>query len=67
MKRIKRCTCGDFAKLRKVSEVSYAVICNTCGKSGHREYLDEDHTICEIQNIAIEEWNEEVVNSENFN
>ncbi len=59
MIRIKPCTCGSHAKLRKVSGASYAVVCPVCGNSGQRTYLDEDHTLCETQNLAINEWNTE--------
>lgn len=58
MKRIKRCPiCSGFAKLRKVGGASYVVVCSVCGASGERVWLDENHTLCEIQNIAIAEWN----------
>lgn len=60
MNKIKTCTCGSHAKLRKITDVSYAVVCTSCGKTGQREYLDEDHTLCETQNIAINHWNEKV-------
>jgi hypothetical protein len=60
MKKIKHCSCGGYAKLRKITAVSYAVMCSSCGKTGQREYLDEDHTLCETQNIAINNWNERV-------
>ena len=59
MKRIKSCTCGSHAKLRKISAVSYAVVCPACGATGMRTWLDENHTLCEIQNMAIADWNGE--------
>lgn len=57
MFRIKPCSCGSHAKLRKISAVSYAVVCPVCGASGERVWLDENHTLCEVQNIAITHWN----------
>jgi hypothetical protein len=57
MERIKPCTCGSHAKLRKVSGASYAVVCPVCGATGERVWLDENHTLCEVQNMAIAEWN----------
>lgn len=57
MIRIKPCSCGCRAKLRKVSAVSYAVVCPVCGAVGKRMWLDEDHTLCEVQNMAIDHWN----------
>lgn len=57
MKRIKSCTCGSHAKLRKISAVSYAVVCPVCGAAGERVWLDENHTLCEVQNMAISQWN----------
>lgn len=57
MKRIKPCSCGCRAELRKITAVSYAVVCPVCGDTGRRTYLDENHTLCEVQNMAIEEWN----------
>jgi hypothetical protein len=59
MKKIKTCSCGGSAKLRKISEVSYCVVCSSCGNAGRSVYLDEEHTLCETQNIAIEAWNDE--------
>lgn len=60
MKKIKTCpVCGGYAKLRKIGHVSYGVVCSACGKIGPREYLDENHTLCETQNIAINNWNAE--------
>ena len=57
MIRIKPCSCGSHDKLRKVGGASYAVVCSVCGAVGERVWLDENHTLCEIQNIAIAEWN----------
>lgn len=57
MIRIKPCACGSHAKLRKITAVSYAVVCPECGTTGQRVYLDEDHTLCEIQNMSISAWN----------
>lgn len=57
MKRINPCTCGSHAKLRKITAVSYAVVCPVCGAVGERVWLDENHTLCETQNMAIAEWN----------
>ena len=60
MKRIKCCPfCGGYAKLRKVGVVSYVVVCNDCGCKGKQVWLDENHTLCEIQNMAIDDWNGE--------
>ena len=57
MKRINPCTCGSHAKLRKISGASYAVVCPVCGTAGERVWLDKNHTLCEVQNMAIAEWN----------
>lgn len=57
MIRIKPCSCGCRAKLRKITAASYAVVCTMCGAAGERVWLDEDHTLCEVQNIAITKWN----------
>lgn len=57
MKRIKPCSCGCRAKMLKITAVSYAVVCPVCGTSGERVWLDEGHTLCEVQNIAITKCN----------
>ena len=56
MKKIKKCCCGGLAKLRKYI-CSYAVVCPDCGCRGEQIYLDEEHSLCETQNLAIEARN----------